>query len=210
MTYAPQYQPAGHQPAPQPKNGFGVTSLVLGIVGAVFAIIPVVGVIAWPMVIIGLIFGVLAILRARKGVATNQGVAIAGTALSGLGLALCIIWAAAFGAAVANTPAGSLPPAPAMPNVDGAPATPGPAEAPAPGTIPGDGTFVVGTEVQPGTYRTAGPNGFNCYYARMADTSGELTSVITNGNASGPTTITIAEGDGAFQSSGCQTWTKVG
>lgn len=94
-------------PAPvqvQPRNGFGVTALVLGIVGAVFALIPVIGVIAWPLVILGLIFGVLGIVRATKGTANNKGVAIAGTALSGVGLVLCIAWAAMFGAAMSTVP----------------------------------------------------------------------------------------------------------
>lgn len=71
-------------------------------------------------------------------------------------------------------------------------------------TIPGDGTFLVGDDIQPGTYRTAG--GAGCYWARLKGTSGELGDIIANGNVTGPTTITIAPSDAAFQTSGCVEW----
>lgn len=91
-----------------PRNGFGTTALVLGIVGALFAFIPIIGMIAWPLVILGLIFGLLGIARARSGTADNRGVAISGTVLSAVGLVICIVWASAFSAAVSSTtPPGS-------------------------------------------------------------------------------------------------------
>jgi hypothetical protein len=49
------------------------------------------------MVILGVIFSVIGFTRARKGVATNQGLAIAGIVLSAIGLLVCVLWAAAFG-----------------------------------------------------------------------------------------------------------------
>lgn len=204
MTFAPGYVPQ----YAAPKNGLGTTALVLGIVGTVFAMIPIIGVIAWPMVILGLIFGLIGIQRVRSGAANNKGVAISGTVLSGIGLALCIIWTAAFGATVANTPAPTtFPELPAVPQVaDVAPAAPA---APAPGTIPGAGTFMVGSDIEPGTYKTAGPDGFGCYYARLKDTSGDFGSIINNNVSQGPATVTISASDGAFETSGCQTWTKV-
>jgi hypothetical protein len=70
-------------------------------------------------------------------------------------------------------------------------------------TIPGDGTFLVGEDIRPGTYRTAGGS---CYWARLKGTSGELDDVIANGNVTGPTTVTIAPSDDAFQTSGCEDW----
>lgn len=91
--------------------------------------------------------------------------------------------------------------------VAGQPADPQPAEVQA-GTIP-QGTHVVGTDIQPGTYRTAGPDndmGLPCYWARLSDTSGEFSAIITNGNPTGPSTITIDPGDGAFETHGCATW----
>lgn len=119
----PMYAP------PQPKNGFGTTALVLGIVGTVFAVIPLIGVVAWPMVIVGLVLGILGILRARAGVATNKGVAISGTVLSAVGLALCILWTTAFAATVANTPtptAGAAATVPAVSSDVSSPFTPTP------------------------------------------------------------------------------------
>lgn len=206
MTFAPGYVPQ----YAAPKNGLGTTALVLGIVGTLFAMIPLVGVIAWPMVILGLIFGLIGIQRVRSGSATNKGVTIAGTVLSGVGLALCIVWAAAFGATVATTPApqvGSFPTMPDVANV--APVVPAPAPvAPAPGTIPGSGTFMVGSDIEPGTYKTGGPESFGCYYARLKDTTGDFGSIINNNVSQGPATVTIKASDGAFETSGCQTWTK--
>lgn len=81
-----------------------------------------------------------------------------------------------------------------------------------PGEIAGDGIFGVGTELQPGTYRTAGPSPAafdNCYWERSRDTSGEQRAVIAEGLVSGPVTVTIKRTDKAFKSSGCETWMRV-
>ncbi|GAA2813039.1 hypothetical protein [Saccharopolyspora taberi] len=89
-------------PAAGPRNGFGTTALVLGIIGLVFSFVPVVGVVAWPLVVLGLIFGILGTNRAGRGEATNKGAAIAGIATSGLGLVICIVWTVVFGSAVSQ------------------------------------------------------------------------------------------------------------
>jgi hypothetical protein len=91
-------------PSPPAGNGLGTAGLVLGIVGLVFAFIPIVGLIAWPLVIIGLILGILGVLRANRGQATNRGAAIGGVACSALGLVVCFAWAAMFAAAIPATP----------------------------------------------------------------------------------------------------------
>ena len=97
-----QLPPHGYAPPPPaPRNGLGTAGFVLGLLAALFAMIPIIGVIAWPLAILGLVFGLLGISRARKGAATNKGLAIAGTVLAAIGLLLCIAWAAAFGS-VAN------------------------------------------------------------------------------------------------------------
>jgi hypothetical protein len=75
----------------------------------------------------------------------------------------------------------------------------------------GAGTYVVRTDIAPGTYRSAGPaGGLFCNWARLKDTSGDFAAIITNGNSGGPTTVTISNSDGAFETSGCNTWRKVG
>ncbi|MGW7267954.1 hypothetical protein [Streptomyces sp. NPDC054842] len=85
--------------------------------------------------------------------------------------------------------------------------------APKAATIPGDGTFVVGADVKPGTYKTAGAEESvipNCYWARLKGTSGSFNDIIANDNSEGPTTVTISSSDGAFKTTGCKTWKKVG
>ncbi|MEU5954368.1 hypothetical protein [Streptomyces sp. NPDC047525] len=77
--------------------------------------------------------------------------------------------------------------------------------------IPGDGTFVVGTEIKPGTYRTAGPADGDidsCYWARLKGTSGDAGDIITSGVTKGPATVTISPGDKAFQTGDCKDWKK--
>src|SRR4029453_428470 len=68
---------------PGPRNGFGITALVLGIVSIL--LFPGLGII---LGLLGLIFGILGIRLVSKGEATNNGMAIAGVVLSAVGLAL--------------------------------------------------------------------------------------------------------------------------
>jgi hypothetical protein len=70
-----------------------------------------------------------------------------------------------------------------------------------------DGNFVVGTDIQPGTYRTRkGSSG--CYYSRLSGFSGSLDEIITNANTNAPAVITIAATDKGFKSTRCGTWTQ--
>ena len=69
-----------------------------------------------------------------------------------------------------------------------------------------DGLFRVGTQVQPGTYKTDGPNGKNaggCYWSRSAP-SGD---VIQNGVVNEPGTITVRPGE-TIDSAGCLPWRR--
>jgi hypothetical protein len=92
----PEYQ------VEQPRNGLGVAGFVLGLVGLLFSFIPFVGVIAWPLVILGLVFSVIGYSRGRKGRATNKGLAMAGIVLSVLGLLVCILYVAVFSKAASD------------------------------------------------------------------------------------------------------------
>lgn len=91
MTETPQTPepaPAGAQaPAPAggesagPGNGLGIASLVLGIVAAVIALIPVCGVIAFGPAVVGLVLGVInVVLRGKANL--PKGVGIAGIILN--------------------------------------------------------------------------------------------------------------------------------
>jgi hypothetical protein len=72
----------------------------------------------------------------------------------------------------------------------------------------GDGTYRVGVDIQPGTYRTDGPEGGRqfCYWERLSGFSGETDDIIANGNEPGQAFLEVAASDVAVGSSGC-TWT---
>lgn len=96
-----QYAPnPAQQSAAKPSNGLGLTGFVLGLVGLVLSFIPLIGVVAWPLVILGIIFSAIGISKAVKGRATNKGMAITGLVLSVVGTVICILQAAVWGAAV--------------------------------------------------------------------------------------------------------------
>lgn len=69
-----------------------------------------------------------------------------------------------------------------------------------------DGTYVLGTDIKAGTYK-ATPSG-ECYWARIRGTADEG-DIIANHLASGPTTVTIVNTDGAFVTRGCGRWMKI-
>lgn len=109
--------PSPPMPVPnQSRNGLGTAGFVLGLVGLIFAFIPIIGIIAWPLTILGLVFGIVGTLRANRGQASNKGLAITAVVLSAIGLVICVLWTAAFGKAV-NDAANGLPTAAAPPAV---------------------------------------------------------------------------------------------
>jgi len=95
-------QPAPGGPAGSPKNGLGVAALVLGIL-ALLTSFTVLG---------GVLFGLLAIVlglvgrgRAKRGEATNGGMALAGVILGVLGLLISVALIA-LGASFLNSDSG--------------------------------------------------------------------------------------------------------
>ncbi|GAB3188065.1 hypothetical protein [Nesterenkonia suensis] len=75
-------------------------------------------------------------------------------------------------------------------------------------TIPGSGVYLVGEDIQPGTYRMNLEGDRSCYWARLSGLSGELNDIITNDNVSGQGFVTIAESDVAFETSRCSEWVR--
>lgn len=69
-----------------------------------------------------------------------------------------------------------------------------------------DGEYIVGTDMQPGTYKSSGGSG--CYWARLADFVGGVHSLLANDNTDTPAIVAISATDKGFQSKGCGTWTK--
>ena len=96
----PPQQPyyGGYQPLPTgPKNGLGIAALVLAIVGLVFCWSVFGGVV---LGVVAVILGIVGFGRAKRGQATNTGVAIAGIVLGALAvivsLAFIPIWMGVF------------------------------------------------------------------------------------------------------------------
>ena len=56
-------------------SGFAIASLVLGILSVVLGWLPFVG---WILVILALVFGILALIKIKKGEASGKNMAIAG------------------------------------------------------------------------------------------------------------------------------------
>ena len=73
-------------------------------------------------------------------------------------------------------------------------------------TVSGEGTFVVGEDIQPGTYRAAASPG--CYWARLR--SLDTSDVIDNDNADGPVAVQILPSDKAFTAARCADFHKTG
>jgi hypothetical protein len=71
----------------------------------------------------------------------------------------------------------------------------------------GDGTYIVGTDIQAGTYRTNGGKG--CYFSRLKGFGQTLDDIIANDNTDSTAIVTISPTDRGFTSRRCGTWTKI-
>ena len=69
----------------------------------------------------------------------------------------------------------------------------------------GDGIWRVGTDIQPGLYRTMADN---CYWARLRNLTGR-DDLIANNGTDGPKYVEILATDVAFSSTRCGPWAKV-
>ena len=76
-------------------------------------------------------------------------------------------------------------------------------------TMETDGTYRVGSDIVPGTYRSAGasPEGASdCYWARL--NSLNETHIIDSNISTGPQVVMIQPSDTAFLTRSCQPWQK--
>jgi hypothetical protein len=82
----------------------------------------------------------------------------------------------------------------------------------APSTTFVDGQWMVGGDIQPGTYSTTVPNGSpGCTWERNASADGTAASVLESGNGKEgePVVVSIKDTDRVFQTKGCGTWQRV-
>lgn len=95
--------PAGYGQNPtQPRNGFGIAALVLGLLALLSSWTLIGGIL---LGLLALIFGLLGRARAKRGEATNGGMSVAGAVLGVIGLLLAI-GLIAIGVSLFNSPAG--------------------------------------------------------------------------------------------------------
>ncbi|MEW2489369.1 DUF4190 domain-containing protein [Streptomyces sp. NPDC048411] len=89
QPYAPAQTP-GLRPA---RNGLGISALILGIIGAVSGLIPFLFWLAGILGLIALILGLVGRGRAKRGEATNKGMATFGAVLGLIALILSVVGA---------------------------------------------------------------------------------------------------------------------
>jgi len=94
---APAYGSAGGYPSAQagPRNGFGLTALITGIVGLLFGVLPFTFYLGIILGLVAVVFALLGRRRAKRGEATNGGQALAGLICGALALLAGIAWTAA-------------------------------------------------------------------------------------------------------------------
>ena len=83
------------------SNGMATAALVIGVIGLILAFIPIIGMISWILSPLAIIFGAVG-LNAVNKTGVGKGGAITGIVTGIIGLLICLLWATAFGAAVAG------------------------------------------------------------------------------------------------------------
>ncbi|PZT72189.1 MULTISPECIES: DUF4190 domain-containing protein [unclassified Streptomyces] len=94
--YSQPQQPygPGHAPGMRPaRNGLGIAALILGLIGAVSGLIPFLFWLAGILGTIALVLGLVGRGRAKRGEATNKGMATFGTILALIALIMSVVGA---------------------------------------------------------------------------------------------------------------------
>ena len=76
-----------------------------------------------------------------------------------------------------------------------------------PNDVFSDGTWLIGADIEAGTYRTI-PGPLR-YWERLSGLSGSSEDIIANDSLTTPTYVEILATDKAFSSDGCGDWVKV-
>lgn len=72
------------------------------------------------------------------------------------------------------------------------------------------GAWIVGSQMPPGVYSTAGPSSNTCFFRRLSSFAGDLDSIITINSTKGPALIEVEASDIGFSTSGCEPWIRTG
>ena len=80
--------PTGY--GPPPRNGLGVAALIFGIIALLGAWIPLVNIVSVVLAIVGIVVGIMALRRVKRGEATNRGMSLTGLVLSVVALLLAV------------------------------------------------------------------------------------------------------------------------
>jgi len=75
-------------------------------------------------------------------------------------------------------------------------------------SIPGDGTFLAGTDITPGTYKSAPSRDLPRQWWTQSELGNDSSQTGFDGS-DGHAYTTIRRSDAAFHTQFCQTWTKV-
>jgi hypothetical protein len=70
-----------------------------------------------------------------------------------------------------------------------------------------DGTYLIGSDIQPGTYRSTG--GSSCYWQRLSDVSGAYDAVLAWEFSDGQAYVEVLPTDVAFSTDDCGTWSRI-
>ncbi len=100
MTYQQQPTSEPYVTPQQPKNGMGVTALVLGVLGLLLSWIPLIGFVGFVLGVLAIVFGGIAVYRSHKRIATNPVVSYFGL---GLGALAFVVSTVVFGALVMSS-----------------------------------------------------------------------------------------------------------
>jgi hypothetical protein len=90
MAY--DFSSGAQPPAAKRTDDNGMMSLLFGGAAAFFAFVPFIGVIAWPLSIVGLVFGKIGLDKARRGETGTRNTSIGGLVLSTFALLVCVGW----------------------------------------------------------------------------------------------------------------------
>lgn len=79
-------------------------------------------------------------------------------------------------------------------------------------TMAADSTYIVGVDIEPGQYASAGPvdGDVNCWGTRLSGFSGEADDVIAYAYGKGRVVVDIKATDAAFESWNCLPWIRIG